>query len=393
MLNALRKSVKTLPMKILLSVLLVGFAFWGIGDIFNFRISDRVAQVGDTEVPAQRFADALAREQSRLTQQTRQYISFDAMRAAGVDQRILASLARDAALAEELSGLGISAPDEAVAEAVRATPTFQGPGGQFSPQAYSLYLAQQGITPAEFEELNRTLLAQQILTETAEAAIVALPGASARIAAFQGERRLLTAFSLPLNQAPDPGQPDETALGAFYEANEALFTEPERRFGEYLLIDAEALAQALTPDEEGLRASYEAEVAAYSVAETRTVEQISIPDQAAAEAAMGRLVGGAATFESLGEEYGLTGDNLSLGRVGPDDLPEAAAAVVFSEEKPGIIGPVQLPAGYGVFRILEIHEGGTGALRRCAPSDRPALGRRCRRGHCTGTGQYDRRSA
>ena len=49
MLNALRKSVKTLPMKILLGVLVAAFALWGIGDIFSFRLSDRVAQVGDTE--------------------------------------------------------------------------------------------------------------------------------------------------------------------------------------------------------------------------------------------------------------------------------------------------------------------------------------------------------
>ena len=362
MLNAIRKSVKTLPMKILVGLLLIGFAFWGIGDIFNFRISDRVAQVGDTEVPAQRFADALAREQSSLTQRTRQFVSFDAMREAGVDRQILAALARDAAFTEELNGLGISAPDEDVAEAVQMTPAFQGPGGQFSLQAYQLYLGQQRMTAAEFEDMNRNLLAQQILTETAVAGVDAPPGAAARMAAYQGEQRVLTTVTMTLDMAPDPGQPDEGALREFYDANEALFTEPERRDGEYLYVDAVVLSEALTPDEDGLREAYELEIEAYSVAETRTVEQISIPDQETAEAAMGRLVGGAVTFEELSAEHGVSGASLSLGRVRPGDLPEDAAAAVFSEEQPGIIGPVQLPAGWGVFRITEIHEGGTASF-------------------------------
>ena len=359
MLNALRKSVKTLPMKILLGLLVAAFALWGIGDIFSFRLNDRVAQVGDTEVPAQRFADALVRQQSELTRQTRQYVSFDDMRAAGIDRRILAALVRDAAFTEELNALGLSAPDAQVAEAVRANTVFQDPGGRFSNQAYSLFLAQQRMTPQEFEELTRTLLSQQILTETAGAAIDAPPGTGARIAAYQGERRTISATVLTLDMAPDPGQPDEAALQEFYDANEPMFTEPERRWGTYIHIDAEKLAEALTPDEAALRAAYEAEADAYTVAETRVVDQISIPDQAAAEAAIGRLASGDVTFEELGKEYGISGEALSLGRITQADLPEAAAGVVFDKDTTGIVGPVALPAGYGIFRISEITEGGT----------------------------------
>ncbi|MDH3667410.1 MAG: SurA N-terminal domain-containing protein [Paracoccaceae bacterium] len=359
MLDALRKSVKTLPARIFIAVLVISFAIWGIGDIFSFRLNDRVAQVGDTEVPAQRFADALAREQSRLTRQAREFVSYDAMRGAGIDQRIMAGLVRDAAFTEELNGLGISAPDEAVADAVRANDVFQGPGGQFSNQAYQLFLAQQNLTPAEFEELTRTLLTQQVLTETAEAGIAAPPGASARIAAYQGERRVLTALTMTLEMADDPGEPDAGALGEFYDGNEPLFTEPERRFGQFIHVDAEMLAEALTPDEEALRAAYEADIAAYTVEETRTVDQIAIPDQVEAEAAVGRLVGGTLTFEELGQEFGLDADALALGRIGRDDLPGVAADLIFAEAEPGIVGPVKLPAGYGIFRIKEIQPGGT----------------------------------
>jgi peptidyl-prolyl cis-trans isomerase D len=127
-------------------------------------------------------------------------------------------------------------------------------------------------------------------------------------------------------------------------------------------VDAEKLRAGLTPDEATIWAAYEANIDAYSVDESRVIDQITIPDLATAEAAMGRLVGGAATFESLGEEFNLTADDLSLGRVTRSDLPDAAADLVFGEAEPSIIGPVALPTGFAVYRIREINPGGAASF-------------------------------
>ena len=359
MLNFLRKGVKSLPAKILIITLIAAFALWGISYSSFVSTNSRVAQVGDTEIGAQRFADALSREQRRITRQSGQFVSYDMLRAAGLDRRILGTLIRDAAFDEELATLGIAAPDRAVADVIGANPSFQDFTGQFSEPQYLLFVRQQGFTADGFWALTRTVLSQQVLAETAEAAMIAPPGASARIAAWQGESRGVTMLSLSLAMAPDPGTPDEGALRAFYQANAPMFTEPERRWGEYLHLDAARLREQLVPDEATLRASYEADTDAYTVEESRVIEQIAIPDRVAAEAAMARLLGGEATFESLGAEFGLEAGELSLGRVTRDDLPEGAAALIFDAAEPGIIGPVALPAGFAVYRISEIEPGGT----------------------------------
>lgn len=359
MLKFLRNGVKSLPAKILIGLLVASFAVWGIGDVFSFRLDSRVAKVGDTEIPAQRFTDALMREHSRISRQAGQLVSLDMIRSAGIERGIISGLIRDAAFEEELKALGIAAPDEAVAEAIRSNPNFLSSDGTFSTQSYQLLLAQQRFSPAEFEELTRTLLAQQLLTETAEAAIVSPPGAAARIAAYQGENRAATTLALTLDTAPDPGTPDEGALRAFYEANEPMFTEPERRWGEYIHVDAARLRTELTPDEATLRATYEADIGAYSVAESRVIDQIAISDGAEAETAVARLASGDVTFEALADELDLDSTNLSLGEVTRNDLPDVLADVVFDEPEPGIIGPVELPAGFAIIRIREITQGST----------------------------------
>jgi peptidyl-prolyl cis-trans isomerase D len=222
MLNYLRKGVKSLPAKILIMALIAAFALWGISYSSFVSTNTKVAQVGETEIPAQSFADALSREQRRITQQSGKFISYDMLRVAGLDRGILASLIRDAAFNEELIALGIAAPDRAVADAIQANPAFQGFDGNFSQPQYLLFLAQQGFSPTRFEALTRIMLSQQVLAETAEAAMLPTPGASARIAAYRGESRGVTMLSLSLAMAPDPGTPDEGALRAFYEANEAM---------------------------------------------------------------------------------------------------------------------------------------------------------------------------
>jgi peptidyl-prolyl cis-trans isomerase D len=358
MLNFLRKGVKSLPAKILIGLLVASFAVWGIGDIFSLRLDSRVAQVGDTEVSASRFADALAREQSRVSRQARQLVSYDMMRAAGLDRNILAGLIRDAAFTEELATLGILASDRAVVDAVRSDPAFKDPAGSFSDQSYQFVLAQMGMSAKAFEDRVGGQLARSILDETTQAAVTAPPGAGARIAAFQGEIRAVTTLTLTLDMAPDPGTPDEGALRAFYEANEPTFTEPERRWGEYLHVDAAKLRVELVPDEATLRAAYEGNIDAYSVGESRVIDQIPIPDRETADAAMARLISGAASFESLGAEFGVEAEDLSLGGVTRDDLPETAAELIFGEAEPGIVGPVELPIGFAVYRVREITQGG-----------------------------------
>lgn len=358
MLKEMRKGVRSMTAKVLIALLVVSFAIWGIGDIFTLRLDSRVAKVGDTEVSAETFADALARQQSRLSREAGQIVSFEELRQSGVASAVLNGLIRDAAFAEELKALGLSAPDAKVADAIRQHPAFQGPGGQFSAQFYQLSLQQQGMSVPEFEALTRTLLAQDILMETVRAGAVPPPGVAQRIAVYRGEARGVNVLTLTLDMAPDPGTPDEAALSAFYEANQERFRLPERRWGEYLQIDPERLIAGLTPAEDELRAAYEAERDRYTVEERRVIDQLTFPDRAAAEAALAQLASGEVQFEAIAEQQGMKAEDTDLGEVAHGDLPEAAAGLVFGTAEPGIVGPVELPAGFAVYRVRQITPGG-----------------------------------
>ncbi|MEM8791445.1 MAG: SurA N-terminal domain-containing protein [Pseudomonadota bacterium] len=363
MLDFFRRGVKTWVAKALLGVLILSFAVWGIGaEIFSFNFSTAVSRVGDTKISAEEFARALQREQDRQSRNAGELVTLDTLRRQGIDQQVLAALQRDAAFTEELSNYGVRVPDEAAVEAISLRPEFQNPDGSFSPENVRFYLSRQGITEAEFLDLNRALVGQSLVSGPAIGATRPPPGMATRIATYQGETRLVASVTLPLEMASEPEAPSDGDLRDFYDQNPALYTEPERRSGNYLHVNLGALVEQSQPSDEEVTAFYEAEAEAFAVVPSRVIDQLSMPDLAAAEAAVARIRAGEITFEDLATERGEDPAALSLGRVTRDDVPAATADAIFAVTEPGVVDPVTLPVGVAIVRISEVEIGGQQAL-------------------------------
>jgi len=361
MLDAFRRGAKSWVAKGLMVLLIASFAVWGIGDVFSTRLDSTVASVGDRDVTVDQFANALQRQRTTLSQQAGRAVTYQDMREAGIDRQILQGLIRDAAFEVELDRLGIAAPDSAVAEAIRETPAFQQAGGGFSDPAYRLALARIGYTPAQFEELTRTLLGQELLTGLAMANTEPPTGVAQRVAVYREERRRVSYVLIPRSEAPEPEDPGTATLEAYFAENAEAFRMPERRSGRFLHVDIAALAAELRPGEAEIAAEYEATRERYTTPATRTIDQLPLP-AGEAEAIAERVISDDASFEDVARELGEDPATLDLGTVERDDLPEVTAEPVFAATAPGVIGPVPTPIGQALIRIRALEEGGVAPL-------------------------------
>ncbi|MEL6766306.1 MAG: SurA N-terminal domain-containing protein [Pseudomonadota bacterium] len=353
MLEFIRRGVKSIFAKILLGVLVLSFAVWGIGDIFTFSGATAVGTVGDQEVSADAYADALGRNQARISQEAGRLVTLADMRDQGFGLRILQSLLRDATISAEAASLGIRVPDDAVGQSIRDEPAFQGPDGEFSPTAYRAFLGQQNFSVPEFEQLRRTVMEQQLILGAVAGTALPAPGVAARIANHEGEQRILSTLRLSYDMAAAPGEPDDATLAAFLQANEDQFREPERKFGRYLFADLSAIAEAEAPSEEAVREQYEAESDRFVSPAEAVLEQINFPSLEEAQAAAAG-VATAADFAALASERGLGIDDIALGTVGPGDLPPAVSDVVFEREEAGVVGPIETPLGAALVNVIAI---------------------------------------
>jgi peptidyl-prolyl cis-trans isomerase D len=352
MLEAIRNKAGSFVVKILFLVLVLSFVLWGIADVFSpSQGPDWVAEVGDTTVSTDDFRDAYGQAMRQHRATFGQTISPEQARALGLPEAVLNQMITRTLLDLAARDLGLVVPDEVVREAITRDPTFRDAVDRFDPERFREVLSLSGISEGRYVSLLRSDIARSQLVESVTA-VPAVPDASADLLyRYDNERRVGRYVLLPFGAIEDVSPPDDAALRAYYEENQARFTRPEYRTLTAIVLEAAELAQTVAVDDEDLRAAYEERIERYTRPPRRSFRQMVFDDPETAAQAVRRLREGA-RFEALAEE--LTGEGAretAVDEVAFDELPADLAQAVFALEPGGIAEPVRSPLGWHVVRL------------------------------------------
>lgn len=348
MLESLRKSLNSLPIKIFLGLLILSFAVWGVSDVFRGAGATNVAKIGEREVSIDDYArelDSFLRSQNG--------IGLTEARALGYDQIILSRMTTRAALDEEARVIGLSASDAAVAEEIRDTAAFQDEFSRFNRVQYDFALRRIGMSESEYEARAREDIARDLLVDSVEAGLTPPRAMAEAIQRKRSETRRIDYLRIDADAAPEIDDPDDATLTAYIDENAAAFTAPETRAVTYIALTPESMTDAVEVDEDTLRALYDARIESYRTPERRLVEQIVFDDEDAARDAV-RRIGEGARFSDIAEERGLSRDDISLGLVQRSELPDDVAAVAFGVDGPQVTDPVSTAFGWTVVNVRAI---------------------------------------
>src|SRR3990167_535309 len=159
MLEAIRERQQSWIAKLILALIAVPFALWGVDSYLRQAGSNvAVAKVNGDPITMQQFAKSL--EELRDTMKGKAdagYLENPEVRNAVLDKLINAHL-----LADEVKHGSYVISDEQLSKFIIAMPEFQ-KDGQFSQDMYDKVLADNNLTPSRFESRMRgELLKQQI---------------------------------------------------------------------------------------------------------------------------------------------------------------------------------------------------------------------------------------
>ena len=347
-------SVSKMAVWVRLGLLILGLGGFGVTNLSGGIRS--IGSVGTQDISIDDYVRGLQQDIRAIEAQTGQPLPLPEAQALGVDRAVLARLVTQAALDHEASSLGISLGDQNLAEQITEIPAFRGASGSFDREAYRFALDRAGLTEAEFEDQIRRENARSLL----QGAIVrgtAMPDSFAdTILTFAAERRNLSFIRLDQRHLDAPlSVPTEDELLAFHNANLPSFTTPEMKTITYAWLAPDAVIDDIALDETDLRAAYDRRADEFNTPERRLVDRLAFPDAAAAGEALARLTSGAASFETLVTERGLTLPDVDLGDLSRADLG-AAAEAVFAAAEGAVVGPVDTPVGPALFRINGVLE-------------------------------------
>lgn len=324
MLTALRASAKSWLAKLLIALLVVSFAIWGISDVFTGFGADTVAEAGDTEIDAVTFQRDYRNVVQRMSQQTGRGITPAQSRAMGLPRQVLGELVTEALLIDAADGFGVGVSDEALAAAIREMEPFQGPDGNFDRARFERLIAQAGYTEEAFLETERRRLVREQLASGLVGGVTAPEPWLRAVNAFQNEARTVAFVRLTRDAVGPIPDPTPSELQAFFEENRGDFQAPEYRAVSMIDLKPETLAEPETIPEEEVRRAYERSDA-YGEPERRRVLQIVFDDSARAREALRRVEGDEA-FTDVVADLGRSMADVDLGMVDRGEIVDPAVA-------------------------------------------------------------------
>ena len=354
MLKALRQGAGSWIVKALLSVLVLSFVGWGIGDVFKGYGSNTLATVAGKAIGPEVFQQAFDSELNRIQTQVGQRISREQASQFGLESQVLSRIVSDAVIDAQARDMKLGISDDVMLDMIRRDPTFQGADGTFNAAAFAEILRANNLSERGFLAKQRGLMLRSQLTESMLADVK--PSALAIDASnrFKEETRTIAYVTIPEDKAGTLAEPDEEKLKAFHDSNKRLFSAPEYRKLLVLSLTTDELKKPADITDADLKAAFDARKAQFGSPEQRVIQQLPFKDLAAAEKAYKELKAGK-DFVALGKEMGLKDSDIDLGAQTMASMIDAKIAeAAFAVKKNEPTKPVEGTFSVVIARSTEI---------------------------------------
>lgn len=363
MLQSMRQGAQSTTAKIIIGLIVLSFAAFGLETLLPGGAGTSVAEVNGEEISPFALQEA-------VTQQKRQLISIlgeDIDPALLDDERLqpraLESLIQRALLMQNASKLNLVASDAQIGKSITAIDAFQ-LNGSFSPEAYKSVLANAGYTPERFRRMQaEDIVLTQLQTALSETEFVTQQELSA-MANLLAEERDVRYLVIPEGTLVENSALSESALQTYYEAYQSDFLRPEQVVVDYILLTPDDFREPVAEDL--VRQQYESVRDEYTVTtQSRVSHILLIPDEDESEGDFARRVADvserldrledfSALAEELSDDIGSASLGGELGFTDGTAFPEEMEAAIAALQEPGeVSAAIITDAGTHFIRLDE----------------------------------------
>jgi peptidyl-prolyl cis-trans isomerase D len=370
LMNRFRKIAASIVLALLLSVLLLAFVFSDIAGVSSaLRMAGADATVsriggvqagpfhfGGTQIKGREVRDEFSRQYERFNQQFRGQLTNEAALAMGVHIQALRSLEERVLFDRAIADAGIVVTDAQLRAAIEREPAFQA-DGKFSPVQFRYILQQNRVPEALYLQDKRREMAANQLVGVMMEGIRTPPPLRDALFRYRREQRIAETLTLEAARMPDPPQPTDDQLKAFYETVKSRFQVAERRSLSYVMVEESDVLELVSITEDQLKQAFDERLARYARPEKREVDQVVVAEEDKAKAIAAAVAGGKSLEDASKEVLQRDGAVIGLGGVEQRELPPDFAKAIFALKEPGAVPPVKSPLGWHVARVIKIEPG------------------------------------
>ncbi len=367
MLEAIRKHAQGWMAKVILALIAVTFALFGLDSYMSGdRSGGVVAEVGDVAISQEELAREIQGQSERMREALGPAYDPAVTESAAFRKQVLDSLVERKALLQEAQKRKFLAPDAYIASVLAQIPSFQ-QDGAFSQPRYEAVLRQNGRTPAQFEnELRQAFMLEAIASPIS---LATFPSSTSltQIARLVAQQREVSWADLPASMVASEIKLTPDDVQRYYTEHKAEFTDPEQIRADYLVLDIAAVAAGIEVSNQAVADYYAANAAQFGQPELRSASHILIAADKNADAATRAQAKAKATelvqtlqkspgrFAELArtesQDPGSAAQDGNLGSFGRGMMVKPFEEAVFSMKPNEIRGPVESDFGYHIIRL------------------------------------------
>jgi peptidyl-prolyl cis-trans isomerase D len=369
MLTTIREKTQGWIAAIILGLVTVPFALWGINTYFESGGRLNVAEVNGVDISVESYKRALDDQRRSLQQMLGRAVDPRIFDTPEFRQRVLDGLINDVLIAMDVEVHGYRVSDAELSRQIRLAPQFQR-DGQFDTKLYEVMLRNAGLDVSGFEaRLRRDAVIRQAESSFVQSAIV-MPFDFQTLLKLQAQQREATVAVLKPARLRDRVKISAEAIEQEYTANAERYKSPERVRVEYVRLSATDLVKDMRVGEEEIRKAMAESTASSAGKEERRASHILIKlpqgsDAQAEQAAMvksqdlrAKILAGA-DFATLArknsDDTGSAAKGGDLGFVGRGALAKEFEQTLFALKKTGeLSAPVRTSFGLHLIKLTGV---------------------------------------
>ena len=360
-------------MGVVLGLIAISFAVWGIGDIFRGFGRSTVAKIGSTEITVDQFRQLYNDRLQQIGRQFGRPITQEQARELRVDQQLAGQLVAEAALDQRARQLRLNLSNEEVARQIMADQSFKGPSGQFERTRFEAIIRNAGYNESRFATEQKKLTLRRELADTVSGDLNPPKTLEQAYNRYENEQRAIDYATLDRSRAGDVAPPTTDEIQSYFETQKTQFRAPEYRSVVIMSVTPADVARPEDVSDADAKRYYETNQARYGTSERRQLEQIVFPTLDEAQAAAARI-GENLSFEALAKERGMDAKDIDIGLLTKSSIIDRAIAdAAFALQEGAVSAPIKGTFGTVLIKAVKIEPAQIKAFEEVAPEIKQTL--------------------
>jgi peptidyl-prolyl cis-trans isomerase D len=380
MLEKFRSYAQTKAAKIILALILVPFALFGIDSYLNQAGNNlSIAKVNGYKIALPEYNRAIENVRNRIMSEGKKVdpAMFDSFE---FKESVIDGLITKQLLNNDIKKSRFRITDQQLSQYIIGMPEFQ-KDGKFSQEIYDKVLQNNQLTPKKFEEsIRNDLLIQQVRDGLQKLTFIP-PNNLAETLKATSQQREISIAEFKTKEYMTKANIAEKDMQAFYDQNKSKFIAPEQVKAEFVVFSLANILPTINVTEDEIKSFYKANADKYQNQQQREASHILIAAsknappaekakaKAKAEDVLNQVRKNPKQFEELASKYSQDPESAKkggdLGSFGRGMMVKPFDDAVFSMKVNEISNVVESDFGYHIIKLTKIigEGGGFDAMR------------------------------